>query len=68
MQLQDMVDIGHTGLAEIGFATDDSAILVELSGEEQDGLFDDLVDCIEWPGLEVLVVCLLDTGVNRTHP
>ena len=31
-------------------------------------MFDDLVDCIEWPGLEVLVVCLLDTGVNRTHP
>ncbi|MEL7167216.1 MAG: S8 family peptidase [Pseudomonadota bacterium] len=67
-QLQDMVDIGRAGLAEIGFATDDPAILVELSGEEQDGLVDDLANRIDWPGLEVPAVCLLDTGVNRAHP
>lgn len=67
-QLQAMLDIGRPGLAEIGFATDDPAILVELSGEEQDGLADDLADRVQWPGLDVPAVCLLDTGVNRGHP
>ena len=67
-QLQAMLDIGRPGLAEIGFATDDPAILVELSGEEQDGLADDLADRVQWPGVDVPAVCLLDTGVNRGHP
>ncbi|MER3355574.1 MAG: S8 family peptidase [Hoeflea sp. D1-CHI-28] len=68
MQVQAMLDIGRPGLAEIGFATDDPAILVNLSGEEQDGLVNDLADRIQWPGADVPAVCLLDTGVNRGHP
>lgn len=67
-QVQAMLDIGRPGLAEIGFATDDPAILVDLSGFEQDGLVDDLAGRIQWPGDEVPAVCLLDTGVNRSHP
>lgn len=68
IQVQAMLDIGRPGLAEIGFATDDPAILVNLSGEEQDGLVDDLAARIQWPGTDVPAVCLLDTGVNRGHP
>jgi len=68
MQIQAMLDIGRPGLAEIGFATDDPAILVNLSGEEQDGLVEDLAARIQWPGTDVPAVCLLDTGVNRGHP
>jgi hypothetical protein len=67
-QVQAMLDIGRPGLAEIGFATDDAAILVNLSGAEQDGLVEDLAGRIQWPGAEVPAVCLLDTGVNRSHP
>lgn len=67
-QVQSMLDIGRPGLAEIGFATDDAAILVNLSGTEQDGLVADLASRIQWPGAEVPAVCLLDTGVNRSHP
>ncbi len=66
-QIQAMLDIGRPGLAEIGFATDDPAILVDLSGVEQDGLVDDLAGRIQWPGTDVPAVCLLDTGVNRGH-
>lgn len=68
MQVQAMLDIGRPGLAEIGFATDNPAILVNLSGEEQDGLAYDLASRIQWPGADVPAVCLLDTGVNRGHP
>jgi subtilase family protein len=67
-QVQAMLDIGRPGLAEIGFATDDPATLVNLSGEEQDGFVDDLAGRIQWPGADVPAVCLLDTGVNRSHP
>lgn len=67
-QVQVMLTLGQPGLAEIGFATDDPAILVDLSGREQDGLVDDLAGRILWPGADVPAVCLLDTGVNRTHP
>ncbi|WP_157994761.1 S8 family peptidase [Paracoccus tegillarcae] len=67
-QLEKMLNIGQPGLAEIGFATDDPAILVDLSGREQDGLVDDLANRIVWPGTDVPAVCLLDTGVNRAHP
>lgn len=67
-QVQAMLDIGRPGLAEIGFAADDPAILVDLSGEEQDGLVEDLAGRIQWPGADVPAVCLLDTGVNRSHP
>jgi len=67
-QLEEMLNIGQPGLAEIGFATDDPAILVNLSGREQDGLVDDLAARIIWPGADVPAVCLLDTGVNRAHP
>lgn len=67
-QVQAMLDIGRPGLAEIGFATDNPAVLVSLSGEEQDGLAEDLADRIEWPRMDFPAVCLLDTGVNRGHP
>ncbi len=67
-QVQAMLDIGRPGLAEIGFATDDPAILVDLSGEEQDGLVEDFASRVQWPGVDVPAVCLLDTGVNRSHP
>lgn len=67
-QMQDFLDFGQPGLAEIGFATDDPSILVDLSGREQDGLVEDLAARITWPGADVPVVCLLDTGVNRAHP
>jgi hypothetical protein len=67
-QIQAMLDIGRPGLAEIGFATDDPTILVDLSGHEQDGLVEDLANRILWPGADVPAVCLLDTGVNRAHP
>lgn len=67
-QIQAMLDLGRPGLAEIGFATDDPTILVDLSGDEQDGLVEDLANRILWPGADVPAVCLLDTGVNRAHP
>lgn len=66
-QVQTMLDLNEAGLSEIGFATDDPAILVDLTGQEQDGLVEDLADRIQWPGAEVPAVCLLDTGVNRAH-
>lgn len=68
LQIQAMLDFGRRGLAEIGFATDDPAILVNLSGQEQDGLVNNLASRIQWPGADVPAVCLLDTGVNRGHP
>lgn len=67
-QVQTMLDLNQPGLAEIGFATDDPTILVDLTGEEQDVLVEDLADRIQWPGANVPAVCLLDTGVNRAHP
>ena len=67
-QVQAMLDLGQLGLAEIGFATDDPAVLVSLSGQEQDGLVEDLAGRVRWPGTAVPVICLLDTGVNRAHP
>ena len=67
-QVQSMLDLGQPGLAEIGFATDDPAILVDCSGRKQDGLVDELASRIVWPGSDVPAVCLLDTGVNRGHP
>ncbi|MCB1471174.1 MAG: S8 family peptidase [Rhizobiaceae bacterium] len=67
-QIQALLDLGQPGLAEIGFASDDPAILVSLSGQEQDGLVNDLAGRILWPGTNVPAVCLLDTGVNRAHP
>ena len=68
LQVQAMLDIGRPGLAEIGYATDDPAILVNLAVDEQIGLAEDLADRIQWPGRDVPAVCLLDTGVNRAHP
>lgn len=67
-QVQAMLNLGQPGLAEIGFASDDPAILIDLSGEEQDGLVENLAGRILWPGADVPAVCLLDTGVNRGHP
>lgn len=67
-QVQWMFDMGTPGLAELGHATDDPSILVNLPGEYQDGLVDDLASRIIWPGAEVPAVCILDTGVNRGHP
>lgn len=67
-QVQTMLDLNQPGLAEIGFATDDPAILVDLTGQEQDGLVEDLAERIQWPGADVPAVCILDTGVNRAHP
>lgn len=67
-QMQTMLNLAPLGVAEIGFATDDPAILVNLTGEEQDGLAEDLAGRITWPGAHVPAVCLLDTGVNRAHP
>lgn len=67
-QVQSMLDLGQIGLAEIGFATDDPAVLINLDGRDQDDLADNLADRIIWPGADVPAVCLLDTGVNRAHP
>ncbi|WP_282027053.1 S8 family serine peptidase [Limimaricola cinnabarinus] len=67
-QVQTMLDLNQSGLAEIGYATDDPAILIDLTGQEQDGLVEDLAGRIQWPGADVPAICLLDTGVNRAHP
>lgn len=67
-QIQSLIDLGRPGLAELGHATDDPAVLVELSGHDQDALVEDLARRIIWPGRDVPAVCLLDTGVNRAHP
>lgn len=68
VQGQTMLDLNQPGLAEIGYATDDPAILIDLTGQEQDGLVEDLAGHIQWPGPDVPAICLLDTGVNRAHP
>lgn len=67
-QIQLILDIGASGLAELGHATDDPAVLVELPRRDQDGLVEDLAGRIIWPGADVPAVCVLDTGVNRAHP
>lgn len=66
--VQLILDIGAPGLAELGRATDDPTILVDLPGRDQDRLVEDLAERIVWPGAEVPAVCVLDTGVNRAHP
>ncbi|SDY88385.1 Subtilase family protein [Citreimonas salinaria] len=67
-QIQSLLDLGQPGVAEIGFATDDPAILVYLTGREQECLVENLAERIVWPGEDAPAVCLLDTGVNRAHP
>lgn len=67
-QVQLIVDIGMPGLAELGRATDDPTILVDLPRRDQDGLVEDLAARVVWPGADAPAVCILDTGVNRAHP
>ncbi|WP_170573593.1 S8 family peptidase [Ruegeria atlantica] len=67
-QIQVLINLGQPGLAELGRATDDPAVLVELSGQDQDALVNDLANRVIWPGADVPAICLLDTGVNRGHP
>lgn len=66
--IQILLDIGAPGLAELGRATDDPAILVNLHGRDQDLLVEDLAERVFWPDTTAPAVCLLDTGVNRAHP
>lgn len=66
--IQRMIDIGHPGIAEIGQATDDAAVIIELPQIDHDYLVGDLATRIQWPGSDVPSVCILDTGVNRAHP
>lgn len=56
------------GVAELGTWVDDAAVLDTLHRAEQSELVTDLAGRVVWPGDDVPVVCLLDTGVNRAHP
>ncbi len=56
------------GVAELGTWVDDAAVLDTLDHNEQNDLVMDLAERVVWPGDDVPVVCLLDTGVNRAHP
>ena len=56
------------GVAELGTWVDDAAVLDTLDRTEQSDLVMDLADRVVWPGDDVPVVCLLDTGANRAHP
>lgn len=66
--LEAILNLGVLGLAEIGHASDDPAILVDLPRRDQDRLAEDLAERVDWPGSEVPAVCILDTGVTRGHP
>jgi hypothetical protein len=56
------------GVAELGTWVDDAAVLDTLGRADQSALVHELADRIDWPGDNVPVVCLLDTGVSRGHP
>jgi len=59
---------GTGGIAELRRATDDPSFFSCTAREEQHAWTEDLAERIEWPGINVPAVCLLDTGVNRSHP
>jgi hypothetical protein len=54
-------------IGELRRATDNPVFFMEHARETQHEWSDDLANRIEWPGVEVPAVCLLDTGVNRGH-
>lgn len=55
-------------LSEIRKARPCSVGLTDLTGLEQEEWIDEALDRIRWPGNDAPAVCLLDSGVNRSHP
>jgi hypothetical protein len=54
-------------VAELRRAKDTPAFFMGLGGAEQRAWSEELLDRIEPPGDEAVAVCLLDSGVRRTH-
>ena len=54
-------------ISELRRATDNPVFYLEDVRETQKEWSDDLAHRIQWPGLAVPAICLLDTGVNRGH-
>ena len=55
-------------LSEIRKARPCSLGLTDLSGIEQEEWIDEALERIHWPPDDAPAVCLIDSGVNRTHP
>ena len=55
------------GIMELRQGSDTPAFFVEEERENQHDWANDLAERTTWPGVEVPRVCLLDTGVNRSH-
>ncbi len=55
------------GIAELRRGSDTPAFFLEEERESQHDWANDLAERTTWPGTEVPRVCLLDTGVNRSH-
>ena len=59
---------GTLGIAELRRASDSPTFFMEeIKGNEREWI-DDLAERIVWPPNDTPAVCLLDTGVNRSHP
>ena len=55
-------------IVELRRASDSPAFFLDdMDRDEQRASVEQLAERTEWPGADVPVVCLLDTGVNRAH-
>lgn len=66
-QLESSIDLLNS-LSEIRMARPCSVGLTDLSGIEQEEWIDEALERIHWPSDEAPAVCLIDSGVNRSHP
>ena len=55
------------GIMELRRGSDTPTFFLEEERENQHDWVNDLAERTTWPGIEVPRVCLLDTGVNRSH-
>lgn len=55
------------GIAELRRGSDTPSFFLEEERENQHDWATDLAERTVWPGVDVPRVCLLDTGVNRSH-
>ena len=55
------------GIVELRRGSDTPAFFLEEERENQHDWANDLAERTTWPGIDVPRVCLLDTGVNRSH-
>ena len=55
-------------IVELRRANDSPAFFLDdIDRDEQRDVCEELSERTEWPGMDVPAVCLLDTGVNRSH-